>query len=93
MEEVNNCTSWWAELTNVGLGVATVLKKQVMDIDLVIKNKVLLQANSIKNSDKITNAKKAKRKDFNEHKTIFEQVLAANPCTGKRVNTTGKAGF
>ena len=40
MEEVNcySCTELWAELINVGLGVATTLRKQVMDIDLVIKN-------------------------------------------------------
>ena len=39
MEEVNcySCTELWAELINVGLGVATTLRKQVMDIDLVIK--------------------------------------------------------
>ena len=29
-EELENCTSLWAELTNIGLGVATTLKKQVM---------------------------------------------------------------
>ena len=28
-EELENCTSLWAELTNVGIGVATTLKKQV----------------------------------------------------------------
>ena len=28
-EELENCTSLWAELTSVGLGVATTLKKQV----------------------------------------------------------------
>ena len=40
MEEVNcySCTELWAELINVGLGVATTLRKQVMEIDLVIKN-------------------------------------------------------
>ena len=37
IEDLNNCTSLWAELTNVGLGVATILRKQVMDIDLVEK--------------------------------------------------------
>ena len=30
----NNCTSLWAKLTNVGLGIASVLQKQVIDIDL-----------------------------------------------------------
>ena len=34
-EEVENCTSLWAELTNVGLGLASSLKKQVMDTDLI----------------------------------------------------------
>ena len=33
----NNCTSLWAKLTNVGLGIASVLQKQVTDIDLDIK--------------------------------------------------------
>ena len=33
----NNCTSLWAKLTNVGLGMASVLQKQVTDIDLDIK--------------------------------------------------------
>ena len=28
-EKIENCTSLWAELTNVGLGVATTIKKQV----------------------------------------------------------------
>ena len=37
LEEVK-CTDMWAELTNVGLGAATALKKQVVDIGLVIKN-------------------------------------------------------
>ena len=36
-ETLENCTSLWSELTNIGLGVATTLKKQVVDIDLVIK--------------------------------------------------------
>ena len=36
-EELEDCSSLWAELTNVGLGVASTLKKQVMDIDLVVK--------------------------------------------------------
>ena len=31
-EDLEKCTSLWAELTNIGLGVATTLKKQVMDI-------------------------------------------------------------
>ena len=31
-EELENCTSLWAEFTNVGFGVATTLKKQVMNI-------------------------------------------------------------
>ena len=93
MEEVNNCTSRWAELTYVGLGVASILKKQVMDIDLVITNKVLLQANSIKNSDKITNWKKAKGASFTEHKNIFEQAMAGNPCKERRIAMTGKAIF
>ena len=33
----NNCTSLWAKLTNVGLGMASVLQKQVTGIDLDIK--------------------------------------------------------
>ena len=33
----NNCTSLWAKLTNVGLGMASVLQKQVTDIDFDIK--------------------------------------------------------
>ena len=37
MEELNTCTSLWAKLTNVGLGVASALQKQVTDIDLDIK--------------------------------------------------------
>ena len=36
LEELK-CVDMWAELTNVGLGVATTLKKQVVDIDLVTK--------------------------------------------------------
>ena len=36
-EELENCTSLWAELTRAGLGIATTVKKQVMDFDLVIK--------------------------------------------------------
>ena len=36
-KEVENCTSLWAELTNIGLGVATSLKKQVKVIDMLIK--------------------------------------------------------
>ena len=36
-EDLEKCTSLWAELTNIGLGVATTLRKQVMDIDLVIR--------------------------------------------------------
>ena len=30
--ELEKCMSLWAELTNVGLGVATILKKLVMDM-------------------------------------------------------------
>ena len=40
-EELENCTSLWAEFTNIGFGVATTLKKQVMDINLIIKVKSL----------------------------------------------------
>ena len=36
-EKLENCTSLWSELTNIGLGVAATLNKQVVDIDLVIK--------------------------------------------------------
>ena len=36
-EKLENCTSLWSEYTRVGLGLATTLKKQVVDIDLVIK--------------------------------------------------------
>ena len=93
MEEVNNCTSLWADLTNVGLGVATTLRKQVMDIDLVIKKLILLQAKSIENSDRITKKKKAKGAAFTEHKNIFKQAMAGNPCKERRIATTGKANF
>ena len=37
MEELNNCTSLWARLTNVGLGAASALLKQVAPINLDIK--------------------------------------------------------
>ena len=37
MEELNTCTSLWAKLTNVGLGVASALQKQVKNMDLDIK--------------------------------------------------------
>ena len=37
MEELNNCTSLWAKLTNVGLGVASIIQKQVTDIHFNIK--------------------------------------------------------
>ena len=36
-EELENCTSLWAELTRAGLGIATTVKKQVMDFHLNIK--------------------------------------------------------
>ena len=36
-EELDVCTNLWVELTNLGLGVATALQKQVMDADLVTK--------------------------------------------------------
>ena len=36
-EDLEKCTSLWAELTNIGLVLATNLRKQVMHIDLVIK--------------------------------------------------------
>ena len=36
-EELDVCTNLWVELTNLGLGVATALQKQVMDVDLVTK--------------------------------------------------------
>ena len=36
-QKLENCTSMWSEFTRVGLGLATTLKKQVVDIDLVIK--------------------------------------------------------
>ena len=91
-KEVENCTSLWAELTNIGLGVATSLKKQVKVIDMLIKL-ILSQANSIKSSDRITNGKRAKGEDFTEHKNILEQALAGNPCvagTEKSIKATGK---
>ena len=53
----------------------------------------LLQVNSIKSSDKITKAKRAKGADFTEHENILKQALAKNPCTGRRVATTGEAIF
>ena len=52
-----------------------------------------MQANSIRNSDKITDGKRNKSEDFTEHKNILEQALAGNPCDEKRVATTGKTGF
>ena len=52
-----------------------------------------LQANSIKNSDKITNGKRAKGGDFTEHENILKQALAGNPCNERRMATTGKIGF
>ena len=36
-DKLENCTRLWSEFTNIGLGVATTLKKQVVDIDLFIK--------------------------------------------------------
>ena len=36
-EDLEKCTSLWADLTNIGLGLATTLRKQVIHIDLVIK--------------------------------------------------------
>ena len=36
-EDLEKCTSLWAELTNIGLVLATNLRKQVMHIDLVKK--------------------------------------------------------
>ena len=36
-DELDVCTNLWVELTNLGLGVATALQKQVMDADLVTK--------------------------------------------------------
>ena len=36
-DKLENCTRLWSEFTNIGLGVATTLKKQVVDIDLVLK--------------------------------------------------------
>ena len=36
-EELDVCTNLWVELTNLGLGVATALQKQVMVADLVKK--------------------------------------------------------
>ena len=36
-EELDVCTNLWVELTNLGLGVATALQKQVMVADLVTK--------------------------------------------------------
>ena len=37
IEELKNCTSLWAKLTNVGLGVASIIQKQVTDIHFNIK--------------------------------------------------------
>ena len=51
---------------------------------------ILLQANFINSSDKITNGKRNKWEDFTEHKNILEQALAGNPCDERRVATTGK---
>ena len=45
LEELK-CVDMWAELTNVGLGVATTLKKQVGVIDLVMKNKTFTSRQS-----------------------------------------------
>ena len=52
-----------------------------------------MQAKSIKNSDKITNGKRAKGGDFTEHENILKQALAGNPCNERRMATTGKTGF
>ena len=52
-----------------------------------------MQAKSINSSDKITNGKRVKGEDFNEHKNILEQALAGNPCNERRVATAGKTGF
>ena len=49
-----------------------------------------MQANSIEKGDKIISSKKAKGEDFTEHKNILEQALVANPCTERRVATTGR---
>ena len=88
-KEVKNCTSLWAELTNIGLGVATSLKKQVKVIDLLIKL-ILLQANSILKSDDITISKASKGEDFTEHKNILEKALAGNPCPGRKGMNTAE---
>ena len=45
----NKCTSLWAELTNIGLVLATNLRKQVMHIDLVIKVNSLTLAGKFHN--------------------------------------------
>ena len=48
-EDLEKCTSLWAELTNIGLGLATTLRKQVMHIDLVIKVNSLTLAGKFHN--------------------------------------------
>ena len=76
--EENSCTELWAEYTNLGLGAAASIKKQV---------------NSIKNSDRITKSKREKGEEFNEHKDILVQALGKQKCTGtttKGANATGK---
>ena len=48
-EDLEKCTSLWAELTNIGLGLATTLRKQVIHIDLVIKVNSLTLAGKFHN--------------------------------------------
>ena len=77
----DNCSTLWAELTNLGLKRALNIKQQAI---------------AIKNNDRITNSKRAKGEDFNEHKNILEKALATNPCAGntkRSMNSTGKASF
>ena len=77
-QKSGNCSTLWAELTNLGLGAAQTIRKQAI---------------AIKINDKITDSKRRKGEDFNEHKDILEKALATNPCTGnakRSANPTGR---
>ena len=56
----NNCTALWAKLTNFGLRAASSIKKQ---------------AKSTQNNDRITESKRSKGEEYNEHKDILVQAL------------------
>ena len=73
----NNCTALWAKLTN-SLRAASSIKKQ---------------AKSTRSNDRITESKRSKGEEFNEHKDILVQALGKQKCTGTTktgANATGK---